>query len=141
MNLAVRLRARGDLLLPLHRLGGDREQLAESHEPDALGALVEKLLLDARRESSNRPAIANESSGVSGSGALDVGRGQLGEAREQRQRTLDVGRLGRIVLVVDRLDAAGRERPALGQLEQPESRAALDDDVQPPVLEALRRPR
>ena len=53
------------------------------------------------------------------------------------ERALDVGRLGRIVLVGDRFHAAGRECAALGQLEQPEPGAALDEDVQAPVLELL----
>ena len=56
---------------------------------------------------------------------LDLGRGQLDEACEQRQRPLDVLGLGGIVLVVDRLDAPGHERAALGQLDQPEPLAAL----------------
>ena len=33
--------------------------------------------------------------------------------------------------------APGRERAPLGQLEQPEPRSALDDDVEPAVVEAL----
>ncbi len=86
---------------------------------------------------SKRPAIANDSSGTSASGASTADAGQLGETVEQRQRTLDVGRLGGVVLVVDRLHAAGYERTALRQLEQPESCAPLDEDVQPPVLEPL----
>ena len=41
------------------------------------------------------------------------------------------------MLVVDGLDAAGDERAALGQLDQPEPLATLDDDVEPAVVEAL----
>ena len=89
-------------------------------------------------ESSNRPAIENESSGVSGSGAVDVALRQLGQAREQRERTLDVGRVSRIVLVGERLDAGRHERATGRQLEQPEPLATLDDDVRATVLEALR---
>ena len=53
-------------------------------------------------------------------------------------------RLGRLVLVDDRLDQSGRERAPAGQLEQPEALAALDDDVHAAVVqlvEDLRHPR
>ena len=88
-------------------------------------------------ENSKHPAMANDSSGDVGRRRLDLGRGQLDEPREQRERPLDVLRLGGVVLVVDRLDAAGHERAALGQLEQPEPLAPFDDDVEATVGEAL----
>ena len=42
-----------------------------------------------------------------------------------------------LLLVVDALDAAGVERAAARQLEQPEALAALDDHVHPAVVELL----
>src|SRR5205823_283617 len=56
---------------------------------------------------------------------------------EELERPLDVRGLRRLVLVDDRLDQAGGERPAARQLEQAEALTALDDDVHPAVLEHL----
>ena len=56
---------------------------------------------------------------------------------EELERVLGVLGVGDVVLVLDRLDEPGLERAALGQLEQPEPLAALDDDVEPAVVEAV----
>ena len=109
VDLAVRLRPRGDLLLALDRLGRDREQLAEALEPHPLGALVEELLLDLGREVEAAGDREREL-GRLGGRRLDVGRGQLDEPREQGRAPARCRPARRVVLVVDRLDAAGRER-------------------------------
>src|SRR3954447_10531962 len=135
-DLAVRLGAVRDLPLPLDRLRRDREQLAEARQPNPLRALVQELLLDVGRELEPAGDCERELRGLC-RGRVDLRRGEVDEAREQRQRPVDVRGVGGVVLVVDDLDAAGRERAAFGQLQQPEAGAALDDDVEPAVVEAL----
>ena len=76
-------------------------------------------------ENSKHPAIANDSSGVSaGGGSISAEVSSTSRAKSA-ERPLDVLRLGGVVLVVDRLDAPGHERAALGQLEQPEAARRL----------------
>ena len=88
-------------------------------------------------ENSKQPAIANDSSGTSAGGASISAAVSSTSRAKSVERPLDVLRLGGVVLVVDRLDASGHERAALGQLDQPEPLASFDDDVEPAVGEAL----
>ena len=86
---------------------------------------------------SKRPASSNESCSADEARLLDLGAGQLHEAMEELERVVGVLRIGRIRFVLHRLDEAGLERPALGQLREAEPLAAFDDDVQAAVVEAV----
>ena len=86
--------------------------------------------------SSTLPARAKESCDSSRSGASTSLSVTSRSKPEQSKRLVDRSRLGRVVDVLDRRDEAGAEGPAVGQLDEPESVAALDDDVEPAVLEA-----
>src|SRR6188472_1032855 len=131
--------ARGDLRrLPLALDGrGDRlEDLAEPLQPHALARLLEKLQLQLGGELESRGERERRLDDVL-RGHLDLGAGELDELGEEPDASRHVGRVRRIVVVGQRLDRARVEAPPVGQLEEPEPVAALDDDVQPAVLEAL----
>ena len=94
-------RARAACCSMPHRLERDLEQLDEPRHARARRRRREQLLLRRRRPKSTRAASSKSSCGDVGSGTSTVALGELGELAEQLERALDVGRVGRIVLVLE----------------------------------------
>ena len=126
----------GDLALTLDRGGDGREDLAEPLQPEPLARLREELELQLGGELEPRADRVGRRLGVRGR-RLDVGARQLDESPEERERLLDVVRRRWVVPVDDGLHGSRLEAAALGQLEELEAIASLDDDVEPPVLEPV----
>ena len=85
-----------------------------------------------------RAASSNASSGESRSGSsISDEPVELDDPPEHLERLVDLLVVGRLVVVLDRLDLGGLERAPVGQVDQPEARAALDDHVHPSVGELL----
>ena len=87
--------------------------------------------------SSNREPMAKDGGSTVRGRRLDLGARQLDESPEERKRLLDVLGPRRIVPIDDGLHRPRLEAAALGQLDQLEALASLDDDVEPPVLEPV----
>src|SRR6185436_1829568 len=141
-SAAVRARvpvARGDLRrLPL-ALDGRRnrlEDLAEPLQAHALARLLEQLQLQLGGELESRGERERRLDDVLRR-HLDLRAGELDELREEPDASCHVGGIRHVVVVGQRFDRAGVEAPSVGQLEEPEPLAPLDDDVQPAILEAL----
>ncbi len=102
----------------------------------ALARLLESSSFSSGASSKREASLNDGCSSVLGR-YLDVGARELDEAGEEPEPSLHVLGGRRVVTVLDRLDRPGVEAAAVGQLDQAEAAAALDDDVQPPVVEPL----
>src|SRR5256885_13131203 len=114
-----------DLALAGDNLGRLLEDLADTVEPDTLGALVEQLLLERRRESEARCELEGELCRL-GSRDVDVAPGQLDETSEEDERVLHDRGSRRIGKILVRLHECRAEAPTQGFLDDPEALAALD---------------
>ena len=134
--MAVRRGELGDLTLAGDDLGCLLEDLTHPIEPDPLGSFLEQLLLEWRgkveacrelERELRRPGIRD----------VDIAPRQLDETSEEHERPLRHSRCRRIREIVVRLDQRRPEAPTLGGLDNPEAIATLDDDIEPPVREAV----
>ena len=89
---------------------------------------------------STRAASWNESGAVAAGRARRPRPPRRPSTRRRKSLERPLGLvLGRllVLVVLERLDLRGPERPPLGQLDDPEALAALDQDVHPPVVEGV----
>lgn len=105
-------------------------------QPWCLPFQLEQFLFQADRQLEPCGKREREAGGFL-AGHLDLGAGELAQAREQRVSACS--RLGRRLGlgIRERLHLGRVEAPTAGHLDDPEALPPLDDDVEPTVLEAL----
>src|SRR4029079_7476995 len=125
-----------DLAVALHGLRGLVEHRRQAKYALALGAELEQALLDLRAEVHAGGDLVGDRVRIEVE-LLEVGLGRAHDALVRGEALLALVFRRGLVLVVDVLDLGGHEGAALGELCDPDALAALDDDVQAPVLELL----
>src|SRR5687767_3517116 len=136
LDATVAARAVPDLPLALDRVGGLVQHRCELHDPFALGADLEEALLDLRAEVDAGGDLVGDRVGVEVE-VVELGLGGLHDAGVGDEALLDLVLRGRVGLVRKLLDLGRLERAALGELDELDALARLDDDVQPPVRELV----
>src|SRR5215213_3833361 len=136
LDAAVTGGALADLAVALNGFGGLVEHRRETQDPLTLGTELEEALLDLGAEIDARSDLVRDRVRVEVE-LLEVCLGGADDALVGGEALLDLVLGRRLVLVVDVLNLGGHVRVPLGELGDADPLAALDDDVQPPVVELL----
>ena len=116
------------------RAGRRAGRAAARSERSSSSSCLSTVPKSTRAASSNDERRSRRPSGTSTSSRLR----DLDQPPERLERAFGVLGVGRLLVVVlERLDLGGPERAALGQLDDPEALAALDEDVHPAVVERV----